>query len=236
MTDLIEKLEKAHFVATDAQVESLALERYSNAAHAVRADGTYLRVLVVATQSQVGTRRRGRLDAAAQTNVLEAVHEKFYAAVLRGVTTPEVAPDDALAQSDRTLRSLERNRRSAFARSAKSTLSAYVRAGGDLRALVASQVTKAALRAAIAPPEPPDKVTRQIARSEGALLRALKRQAKVDPVAAERDIERCIEELQNVLDSLDTGGDAAAATTVVGVTARTPQRTRVGVPMLNRGA
>jgi hypothetical protein len=157
MTTILTKLEHGHYVMTEAQVESLALERYNNAAVVLRADSTYLKGLVVAAQAKLGNGRKTRvkINAEAQHTVLNEVHERFYAAVLRGVTTHDVASDDALDSKEKQRRSLERNRRSAFARSAKSTLSAYITAGGDLRTLDVEAVTKAALRKAIARPNQP---------------------------------------------------------------------------------
>lgn len=239
MSTIIARLENDHWVATEAKVESLALERYNNAASVLRIDGTYLRVLVVATQAKIGRNKRGRPNAEAQTAVLNEVHERFYAAVLRGVTTHDIEIDDDQTPTERTRRSLERNRRSAFARSAKSTLALYVEGGGDLRGLDASTVTKTSLRAAIAPPEPTNKVERQIKRASESLFRAYKRRAKSDPDGTAESIESTIASLREILESLD--GDSDHGTTTVPSRPRPAernnhQRTRVGTPMLNRSA
>lgn len=240
-TSILSKLEHATTIPSDAQVESLALERYNNAIVVARVDSTYLRIIVMASQAQLGKSKRGKVDAEGQSKVLESVHERFYAAVLRGVTTHDIAIEPGLAPKENTRRSLERNRRSAFARSAKSTLLAYVKGGGDLRALDPDNVSKAGLRKAVEAPEPTDKTERQIVRSKGSLYRALARQARASPEAAREAIETAVEELQALLEQLgpeveDTAEDEAPPPQHRRATDQGHSRTRVGIPMLNKGA
>jgi hypothetical protein len=242
MTTILSKLEHATSIPTDSQIESLALERYNNALVVMRVDSTYLRVLVMASQAQLGKSKRGKVDAEGQTKVLESVHERFYAAVLRGVTTHDIAIEPGLDPKENTRRSLERNRRSAFARSAKSTLLAYVTGGGDLRALDPNNTSKAGLRKAVEKPEPTDRTERQIVRAKGSLYRALARQARASPDAAREAIETAVEELQALLEQLGPEveeRDEDEAPTPQPNRRATDQghaRTRVGIPMLNRGA
>lgn len=242
-TNIVAKLVKAHYVVhNESEIETLAHERYTSNTVVAQADGTYLRVLLVGTQAKLG-RPRGRaarVNAEAQLTVLGEVHELFYAAVLRGITTPEVAIEPTLDPKEQRRRSLERNSRSAFARSAMSTLATFVKGGGDLRTLNAEEVTKAALRAAVAPAEPTDKIARQVQRARGALLRAITRRARDNPEEAATEVKSLMDELQKVLDGLgEPAQDHTATTTVVGARPRDagPTRTRVGTPtMLHRGA
>jgi len=244
MNGIVAKLVKAHYVVhNEHEVETLAAERYTSNVVVAQADGTYLRVLLVGTQAKLGRprgRAAARVNAEAQLAVLVETHERFYAAVLRGVTTPDIAIEADIDSKEQRRRSLERNSRSAFARSAMSTLTAFVKGGGDLRTLDAETVTKAGLRAAVAPPEPEDKVARQIQRASGALLRAVTRRARDNPDEAAREIEGIMDELQKVLDSLNGGEqpEPGATTVVAGARPRDtgPARTRVGTPLLNRGA
>jgi len=237
MTTITAKLTKGHWVATEDDVETLAHERYANAVTVASIDGTYLRVILVAVQAQLGRPRRGpKPDMEAQLSVLSAVHSTFYAAVLRGVTTEDVAHDSSLDSTEQRRRSLERNSRSAFARTSMSTLAAFVKGGGDLRTLDPATTTKTGLRAAIAPPEPADRVERQIQRATGSLLRAIGRKAKTDPQAAQEDIEAIMDELQKVLDSLANGEEEEEpAASPRPPPERVVQRTRVGIPQLHRG-
>lgn len=224
----------------EQRVELLARERVTSATIVSNADVTYLSLLIDAMQSQLGKNRRGKINSLQQAQVLADVDKRFYAAVLRGVTTEDIAIEDGLDADEQRRRSLERNRRSAFARSAKSTVSAFITGGGDVRTLDPNSVSKASLRKAVAAPEPEDKAARQIATAKGALLRAITRRARGDPEAARTEVETLMDELQKVLDSLDGEPEQPQheATTVVGmrVPDRGPQRTRVGQPLLNRGA
>lgn len=240
MTTIIHKLERNPAGATDAQVEQLAQARYTAGIEVSRTDGIYLHVLVAACQAKLGPLRRGRAPAAAaQLSVVDAIHDRFYAAVLRGITTQDVMPEDGLEAKEQQRRTLERNRRSTFARTAKATLVAFARGGGDLRSLDATSVSKAQLRAAVAPPPTGDKTQQRIARGEGVLLRAIRRQARDAPDAARTTVERLMDEFQKVLDGLtdEQTADVGATTTLVARgAAKGHTRTHVGTPMLNRPA
>lgn len=218
----LQKIVASHYVATVAQVESLAHDHYTNSREARLADATYLRILVAGCQSKLGSskRRGARPGAAAQLAVVESVHSQFYPAVMRGVTTEDIAPDETLEAAERSKRTLERNRRSTFARSAKATLVAFARGSGDIRVLDVANVSKGSLRAAVKPPEPVDRTERQISRAQGALLRALARQSRADPVAAQAHAEAIIELLQGALEEVPPAE-------------RQTQRTRVGTLVFN---
>lgn len=231
MTTILDKILSAHHVASEAQIETLAFESYKAGAVVQRIDGIYLRVLVAGCQAELGPIRRGRApNAEAQLAVVERVHEKFYAAVLRGVTTSDVAAEEGLETEERNRRTLERSRRSNFARSAKSTLASFASNGGDIRALKADAVTKAELRATL-PASSAENVT-PILRAQRTLVAEITKRAKEDPGGARAELERVMEELQKVLDSLD---DGHTGTTTV-VAQRAHARTRVGAVQLHRGA
>lgn len=224
------------------QVEHLARARFEAHASVTESDSTYLSLVIDAMQAKLGRKARGRVNAEAHAVVLNEVHELFYAAVLRGVTTDDIAYDEKLDGKEQRRRSLERNSRSAFARTTKSTVANFIAGGGDVRALDAQTVSKAFLRKAVAPPQPADKVARQIANAKGALLRAVERRARGDPDTAREELSTLIEEFQEVLAQLGEGEEekpAHEATTVVGLRhppERAAQRTRVGTPLLHRGA
>lgn len=153
---ILNTIEKAGYKVTTEQVETLA----NHVAHGRRADGCYLRIMVVAMQTVLGAKKRSK---AGQLSTLATVHDEFYPAVLRGV-----GPSN--------LETHERNRRATFARTAKSTLRTFIKGGGDVRTLEAATVTKAALRDAFAPQVPAGTRLQRIFRaSQERLLRALKR-------------------------------------------------------------
>lgn len=235
--NISQQIAKAHYVANETMVESLAQERYTSAELVTGSDTTYLRVVIAAMQAKTGKVRRGRSNPLAQAEVLAAVNERFYPHVLKGVTTPDVDPTEAnLTLEERRRRSLARNSRSNFARTAVSTIATYLRGGGDIRGIDVNAVTKSALRAAVAPPEPENKIERQIERNEKALIRAFKRQARDDTEAATEAIAAFIDTLRElVLNPTGKAPEPAAAS-------RRPRdtgtrRTRVGGPpvILHRG-
>lgn len=143
-----DELVKAGFLATDKQVEQLAGRYLSGLQSQDAVKGTYLKVLVAGTLKSLPSNDKTP-KAAEVLKFIEETHEHYYAAVLRGVSTPDVRDDDKLEQAERTLRSLERNRRSNFARSCKSLLVTYVKANGDVLTLKPEQVTKQELQAYI---------------------------------------------------------------------------------------
>lgn len=232
----IDKIEKAPQSVTDTQVEHLAREAYTAGTLVKRTGETYLRILTARCQSKLGTVRKGpgrkaAIAKDAQLTVLEEAHEKLYAAVLRGVTTPDVADEPGLEKAERSARALARNGRSAFARQSKSVLLMYINAGGDLRALTPKDVTKTSLRAFAAPTLQADPEER-IERSGDAFVRIVQAQARGDPHRTRAVVERYMEELQKILDELDSE-DHSATTTIVG---KAHARTRAGQPMLHRPA
>lgn len=192
-----------HYIATAAQVEQLANERHTSSTLAVKSDETYLRILLAAAQAKLGKskpRRKPTTDT--QLGVLGQVSAPLYEAVLRGITTDDVAHSDNLEPDESKRRSLVRNSRSGFARSSKSTLKTFITKGGNLRSLDVATVTKRAIRAVFKPAEPVDRVERQVARAQGALLRALARQAKGKPGAAQDAAGRAVDAIQLSLEQM----------------------------------
>lgn len=212
MSNLIQTIEKAKFVATPEQIEHLARESAKSDSVVETTRGTYLKVLLTAMQSQLGQGPRLRnprstrvlkprmTDAtiAAHITVLDKVSEPFYAAVLKGVTTSEVEDDKELPAKERNARASERNRRTTFARTSKATISAYIRAGGDVRDLVAAQASKASLRAFVEKKIPRLKLT-----LEARLVLAYEKLAVAEPVETVSKLHTLIENLQTVLYKLE---------------------------------
>jgi hypothetical protein len=187
---------------TEAQIESLAAERLHNATVRDGFDSTYLRVIITAVQAKLGDKVKGRrLAAGGQLKALDDVNAPFYAAVLRGVTTPEIAADPSLPLDAQRLRTLERNRRSTFARTAKSTLVSWIREGGDIRAIDVMTVSKGELRASVnAARTDGEEPQSRVERAQAAIISHAQRQA---PEAARETLEEAIEALQAALAQLD---------------------------------
>lgn len=224
---------KHSYAMNEAQIESLAHDRQSGAVVLEAFDGTYLRALVNSVQSVLGQKKGKRPDERSQLGALEKIATPFYAAVLRGVTTADIAIDANLEHDEVVKRNRERNRRATFARTAKSTLVAWVRAGGDIRAIDVSTVTKSELRASTvaAQVESDIPAASRVLRAQEAILRAV---ARDPPAVARERLYAVISALQEALDELPLNGEPHHESTVI--------RTRVGQPtfrearVLNRGA
>lgn len=161
MTNIIDK----GYRVTPEQIEHMARD----AAKGYATSETYLRCLIVAAQEN---KRRG-------VNAVNAAHEVFYAAVLRGV---------------------ENNQRAAiFARTAAATLRGYIRKGGKLADIDVSTATKGFLRKFGAPAEPTDRAERSASRANAMLLRAIKRMAKRDAVRARELVRETVEALREAV-------------------------------------
>lgn len=139
-------LESKGYVASDADIAALATSVLSAVQESDNGRRSYLRTLVATTQKALGSEPRqrsgkpARLDPEgvnAQLKALAAIHERFYAIILKvaGETVPTGTKD----------RGIEMNRRTNFARTAMSAIRSWVRAGNDLTTLGARSVTKAAL-------------------------------------------------------------------------------------------
>jgi hypothetical protein len=208
---ILDTIEKKHYVATEHDVEQLAASHFNSDVLTKRSDGQYLRILVAAMKSQFGNGRSARrklspADTETYRAFLTETHGKLYAAVLRGVTTPDCADDEVLAADERRQRAAVRNGRAGFARSSASTLQSFLKAGGDVRTLDVNTVTKGALRAAVAATKEPDIAPE--ATAAGAALRRLERDigalVEVNHDAGRELVEEAMERLQAILDQLDT--------------------------------
>jgi hypothetical protein len=218
--NILETIERKHYIATDSDVEQLAATHLTSDALTKRSDGQYLRILVAAMRAKFGSgkgsgrrRKLTEADVAEQSEALAAIHTRFYASVLKGVTTDEVADHDNLSADERRARAAARNGRAGFARSAASTLQAYIRAGGDIRGLDVATVTKTELRAfarvAQAPDDSPEAhaahvTIKRLARDMDAL-------ADVDPDAARLAIDEAMAALQAIGARLASAAHAAQA-------------------------
>ena len=170
-TNVLTTIEANGYAATDKQIEQLA----HIAVDGTRAGGTYLRILVACTQADAGTPKRAKRAPTIEATMaaFERTHTRLYGIVANAVAIP----DDAR----------ESNRRTIFARSAASTLRAWLRAGGDISQLDARTVTKASLRP---PKSAADSAAAAVERATSALAHRLDelsdetREATLDALAA----------------------------------------------------
>lgn len=121
----------------------------------------YMRVLLAGTQIAIGiakpTQRTPKNYStlkddvrATQLRALADTHARYYSIILAAVTTPDIVDSLRLGADERKRRAVERNRRSNYARSAKSTLSAYLNVGYDLCELNVLKASKSMVRGLVA--------------------------------------------------------------------------------------
>lgn len=211
-------LESKNYVATPADIAALA-RAYSEALTASgNVRGHYLRALVATTQDALGVKPRLRTTATdkptldangikAQLDALEEVHGRFYQVVLDTM-------DGKNAE--------ERNRKSGFARSAMSTVRAYVRAGFDITLLAAARITKAAL-AAVVPTKRARAVSLGVLRRQAD--RALTTLYKIGDALSKADKAQAVEVLESAMAKLGSKLASLGGTAVTD--AKRAQRERV---------
>jgi hypothetical protein len=195
-------------------------------------DGSYLKVLIAACQGVLGKSRRKNSDMVeAHTAVLNDIHGKFYNAVMRGVTTPDCAEEPNLPADEERRRRLERQRRATFARSAKSTLEAYIKAMGDIRALRVEEVSKSQLRKYVNEAKGTPAWEQVVNANRDKIEKVALRLAETNPGEAREILESVLQHIQDVLDGIDDPTHKAsqvhAESTVVRAVRSSPPREAV---------
>lgn len=218
------KIERANFLASEADIESMAHQKQEGDEFATKTAGTYLRIMVALTAADIGgktaclSRRRGRAaqsltadEVSAHMESLDRVSARCYAAVTRAVVSPDIAKREGLTAAEQTRRSLERNRRTNYARTALTALRMYVAAGRDVRDLTPVTVTKEALRDVAERFMPPPasiqagRLARAASRNAKSLSAETTELATLDPAQAEHLLHTLMLELQATLDRVRSG-------------------------------
>lgn len=209
-------MKKSIYALTLEQIEFLASENLTAQATTSRVGTTYLRVLVLDVQGQIGARARGRpLRAQSQLDALEVTTGKFYEAVLRGITTDDVRPDVTASRDEQRRRAFERNRRSAFARVSKSVLVGFIKAGGDMRTLDPETVTRDPLALYARQARGVSESGHQLERVAARAIRIARASARVDVDAARTELAALIAALQVAHDELSIDESQPTATQVI---------------------
>lgn len=183
------------YLISDAAIATLAKEYVTGIASIEKVRGNYLRALVAHSQAACfGTKR---LTTEKTLDLVQKVHERLYGIVLSAITTADIAPDAEAPAEEQHRRALERNRRSNFARSAKSTLDAWIQFGGKLKDLRPEDVTKEGLRRGSGESDrsSPDRLVRSTDRTLRRLEKLVTELVAVDRDAASRVYEELIEKL-----------------------------------------
>jgi hypothetical protein len=211
----IQNIEQKNFLATEDDVERMAREFRDAQVLGRGTAGTYLKILLAAIQAvllgkPVLRAPRGPSPVmtdeaiAEQREALEATNTRLYAAVLRGAVTPDIADSEGLRPEEARRRALERNRRTNYARSAVSTLRAYLRSGGDLRRVAVPSASKGALAAQAANPSrepvsPEDAARRSVQRVTGRLTGVIENIAQEDRKLATQALQLAMDEVSQLL-------------------------------------
>ncbi|HXN96015.1 MAG TPA: hypothetical protein VN879_16035 [Candidatus Acidoferrales bacterium] len=201
--ETIDKVEKAHYLADEHDVELLAVNYRACSEGAKRVDGAYLRILIASLQAKFpGKRKLKDTDLHSHSEYVHEIHTTYYHAVLRGVTSDDVKDDELLSVDERRARAGVRNGRANFARSAASTLQSYIKAGGDVRSLSVLTVTKTALRTFALAKQPEAPKMELVMAALSKVEKRVMTWVDEDPDQARAAVEECMARLQHILDDL----------------------------------
>jgi hypothetical protein len=190
-------LEDAGYLATDEQLAAIAQEYAVGLGAITGVRLNYLRILVAHSKRAAGQKAK-KMTSTQTRKVVQEVHDKLYAVVLAAITTPDIAPDDSASDRDRARRTIERNRRSNFARTAKHALDTFVDAGGKLSALNPATVTKESLRPRDRTDDrgSPGRLVRSAERTSERMVKLVTRLAAENKAAARKLVNALIAELE----------------------------------------
>lgn len=140
-TDAITGISESGYSATADQIRELGALSVGATRLKDAIGTTYIRALVRTAQDTLSVSSKTWSEA------LSYAHTSMYPDVLVGVTTDDVKPLLPLPQyrPENKRRSLERNSRSNFARTAASAVRKFINRGGDLEGLEVANLTKASV-------------------------------------------------------------------------------------------
>ncbi len=191
------------FVATAEDIQELTRSNLDAVKDIETTRQTYLRALIGTTQAELkGTKE---ITEGMQVKSLAIVQKRFYTAVLAVITTADIADNPRLRPEEKTRRSLERNRRSNFARSAYSTLKSWLQSGKDLTTLKPATVSKSQLAAETprrhmaARAVKPDKIRGKVEALITSLLNSTRQLANADPVEARKVLDEAMQAIAKEL-------------------------------------
>lgn len=198
-------LKSRSFVANAADIEVLTRQYLAGVTAVEGSRGTYLTALIATTQVRVGATPRKRAgdpgqltpsEIAADVQAMRAVHKEFFQVVKKTVRGEGFSGQEFDSKVKK------------FCSSA-STFKAFIKGGGDLRALVAEKETKWSLR----------KVTKPVADKPAGLARLVGRYVrgaeKLAKACTPENIDatvKALEELQSRVKNIAAGLASRRAT------------------------
>lgn len=203
--DIYKLIERANYLAKPDDVTALAAAHLEAQQAVSKTHGIYFRILLASTQHAIcgktTLRARsgegGEIDTAKHLECFEAVNASLYAAVLRATVPPELEASERLSADEARRRSLERNRRTNFARSAATTLRQFIKRGGNILRLAVPAATKSAV-AGMTPAADGDRAPSED-RARKKVQAAAQRIIATAEVIAESDRTSAISVLQDTL-------------------------------------
>lgn len=206
------------------EIRELARQTVDGKKAVTTARGAYFRALV--ESAQVELRGKGPVSQAEQVAAVKKVHRRFYPAVEEAVNY-DIKKDRKNSKDERDRRTLERNRRTNFARTAYGAIKKWLRAPDhDLLKLDPQQVTKSQLLDEAPPSRQHTMTPKRIQARGGRLIDQLVRFAKQIAKGDEKQAAKIVEEAMQELVKFTTAH--IQATTDVRVAAREGTPLRLG--------
>jgi hypothetical protein len=204
MDTIFDAIKQSNYAATEQDVEQLAALHTAGELSQSGSDGSYLKVLLAACQGIVSPspKKKGAAMIESHSNVLNDVHTRFYPWVLKGVAGEDCKEEEGISPEEERRRRLERLRRATFARSAKSTIEAYIRANGDIRTLDLGLVTKTGLQRFVNETKGTPSWEQAVHTNRNRIEKICRRLAQTNPGEAREILESVLQHIQDTLESL----------------------------------
>lgn len=193
-------LVRAGYLATEATLTALARRYAEGVDVAEETRGTYLRVLVAHSKRELEAQGSRRVTVEIALAAVQAAHDVLYPIVLKAITTADIAPDEDADAEETRRRTRERNRRSTFARTSKTTLVRAIEGGARLAAMDPKTITKEELMTRFGKVRAgPGTHLERIGRLSTTLESEVRELAQADPDAAAKAVQELQKALRAVL-------------------------------------
>jgi hypothetical protein len=229
MTTIVDEIREANYLATEAQIEQLAASYVETAGVFGSITTSYFKALIAGCQKVLGKGRKKYPNfKGTQLQTLEAIAKPYYDAVVRGVTTDDMALVGA-DELELKRRRNEIHRRCVFARTAKSTIFTFMNTGGDIRTVDLHDISKDKMRKIINETRGVTTWDKQVETHRSRIEDICRKLAKNNPGEAREILESVLSHIQGVLDNLPVGGHEVQENVVV-FAADTGSETVVEIP------
>lgn len=238
LTDIV----NAKYVLSNEDIARLATTGQQTQDSLISIRQAYLRVLLAGVQLELGSptprlQNVKKLSSTsnevrtAQLKAIQKLHAQYYEVIAGAIVTPDIADHARLGDEERHRRALERNRRTNYARTAKSALKAVVSVGVSVLELSVMSVTKAQLRTLVmqrsaGAPQSTATGPRHLATLTERYVRDIRALAEADPGNAASAISNAIEQLGAL--ALDLG-TVPARKLAIGIKEHRPIRLKEGM-------